>query len=105
MGALAGLLSFSKVLQYLLEHAKSLTLSALIGIMVGALVKVWPWKVVDSWTQIGSKKFPVEEHLILPWHTSSYHLTTDLLLPIGFMIIGFMIVFLISYIFLRNADK
>jgi len=105
VGALAGLLSFSKVLQYLLEHAKSLTLSALIGIMVGALVKVWPWKVVDSWTQIGSKKFPVEEHLILPWHTSSYHLTTDLLLPIGFMIIGFMIVFLISYIFLRNADK
>lgn len=104
-GALIGLLSFSKVLQYLLEHAKSLTLSALTGIMLGALVKVWPWKVVDAWAMIGSKKLPVKEHLILPWQVQNYDLVSNLFLPFGYIFLGFMVVFLVSYIFLRNTDK
>lgn len=104
-GALIGLLSFSKVLNYLLKHAKQVTLSALTGIMLGALVKVWPWKVTDSWVIIGDKKLPVEEHLILPWQLMSYQISTDLLLPLVFILLGFFSVFLISYVSLRKIYK
>lgn len=51
-GALIGLLSFSKVLNYLLNKARYMTLAALTGVMLGALVKVWPWKAVTEWDGI-----------------------------------------------------
>ncbi|WP_421849745.1 DUF368 domain-containing protein [Marinomonas sp.] len=104
-GALIGLLSFSKVLHYLLNHARSMTLSFLTGVMLGALVKVWPWKVTDTWSVIGHKKLPLEEHLILPWDLPNYYWPTDFLLPIGFVFVGFLSVILISYIFLRNSTN
>ncbi|MCW4631389.1 MULTISPECIES: DUF368 domain-containing protein [Marinomonas] len=105
VGALIGLLSFSKVLHYLLNHARSMTLSFLTGVMLGALVKVWPWKVTDTWTLVGDKKLPLEEHLVLPWNLPSFYWPSDLLLPLVFVLIGFLSVILISYIFLPKLDK
>lgn len=104
-GALIGLLSFSKVLHYLLSHARSMTLSALTGVMLGALVKVWPWKVTDVWSVVGDKKLPMQEHLVLPWRLPEYHFLTDLIYPSLFILMGFLSVYLVSYIFLRNSDK
>lgn len=104
-GAVIGLLSFSKVLHYLLSHARSMTLSILTGVMLGALVKVWPWKVTDIWVVVGGKKLPMEEHLILPWGLPDYHFVTDLIYPSLFILMGFLSVYLVSYIFLRNSDK
>ncbi|MGP3363019.1 DUF368 domain-containing protein, partial [Escherichia coli] len=78
-GALIGLLSFSKILNYLLNHVRSMTLSFLTGVMLGALVKVWPWKVTDTWSVIGHKKLPLEEHLILPWNLNDFYWPLDLL--------------------------
>lgn len=105
IGALIGLLSFSKVLHYLLNHARSMTLSFLTGVMLGALVKVWPWKVTDTWTLVGDKKLPLEEHLVLPWNLPSFYWPSDLLLPLVFVLIGFLSVILISYILLPKSDK
>ncbi|MCB5162031.1 DUF368 domain-containing protein [Marinomonas algarum] len=102
-GALVGLLSFSKVLNYLLTHARSMTLALLTGIMLGALVKVWPWKVTDTWSQVGSKVVPLEEHLILPWQQTSFYWLNDLLFPIIFMSIGFLSVIFISRLFANKS--
>ena len=104
-GALIGLLSFSKVLNYLLGHARSMTLSFLTGVMLGALVKVWPWKITDTWSVIGDKKIPLQEHLILPWRLPGFYWPTDFLLPMGFVFIGFLSVVLISYIFLHHSTN
>ncbi len=104
-GALIGLLSFAKVLNALLEHAKQTTLAALTGIMLGALVKVWPWKVTDTWITVGHKKLPLEEHLILPWQSINYQIGSDLLLPLFFVFAGLLSVLLISYISLLKSDK
>lgn len=104
-GALIGLLTFSKILHYLLNHVRSMTLSFLTGVMLGALVKVWPWKVTDKWSVIGDKKLPLEEHLVLPWNLSDFYWPTDFLLPLVFVFIGFMSVILISYIILRNSTN
>ncbi|ETI58418.1 DUF368 domain-containing protein [Marinomonas profundimaris] len=104
-GALLGLLSFSKILHYLLGHVRSMTLTFLTGVMLGALVKVWPWKITDTWSVIGHKKMPLEEHLVLPWGYPNFYWVTDFLLPIAFIFIGFLSVILISYIFLRNSTN
>lgn len=53
LGCLAGLLSFSRVLNWLFQHYKNLTLALLTGFLLGSLNKVWPWKETLS-TRINS---------------------------------------------------
>ncbi len=50
-GCLVGILSFSRLLSWLLEHARSATLALLTGLMVGSLNKVWPWKETLTWRE------------------------------------------------------
>ncbi|GAB3488468.1 DUF368 domain-containing protein [Marinomonas epiphytica] len=96
-GALVGLLSFSKCLNYLLTKARSATLATLTGVMLGALVKVWPWKEAQSWVQVGDKKLPLEEALVLPWQQVGFIMVDDFLIPLSFMFIGFISVMSLSY--------
>lgn len=44
VGAIAGIVSFSHVLSWLLKNYHTLTVSLLTGFMIGSLNKVWPWK-------------------------------------------------------------
>lgn len=44
LGSVTGLVTFSHLLSYILKHYKNITLSAIIGFIVGSLGVVWPWK-------------------------------------------------------------
>lgn len=44
VGAVVGLLSFSRVLKWLFKHYHNTTLALLTGFIVGSLNKIWPWK-------------------------------------------------------------
>lgn len=44
LGCLFGLLSFSKLLKWLLHQHEAVTLSVMGGFMIGALRKLWPWQ-------------------------------------------------------------
>ncbi|WP_242086243.1 DUF368 domain-containing protein [Aestuariivivens sediminis] len=44
LGSVTGLVTFSHVLSYILKHHKSITLSTIIGFIIGSLGVVWPWK-------------------------------------------------------------
>ena len=44
-GCLTGLLTFSKLLRWLLERAYAPTMAVLCGFMVGALRKIWPFQI------------------------------------------------------------
>lgn len=44
IGCIIGLLSFSKVLNYLFSKAKEVVLALLTGFLIGSLNKIWPWK-------------------------------------------------------------
>ncbi len=46
-GMVAGLASFVKVLQWLLEHRRYPTLAVLTGVMAGAARALWPWQDAD----------------------------------------------------------
>ncbi|OLT40714.1 DUF368 domain-containing protein [Saccharomonospora sp. CUA-673] len=47
LGALIGLSSIVKLLQWLLEHRQRITLVVLTGLMVGSLRALWPWQTED----------------------------------------------------------
>lgn len=44
LGSITGLVTFSHALSYILKHYKNITLSSIIGFIVGSLGVVWPWK-------------------------------------------------------------
>ena len=43
-GCLLGLISFSKLLNWLFKKAHDITVALLAGFLIGSLNKVWPWK-------------------------------------------------------------
>ena len=45
LGIVVGLKLFSRLLTWLFNHRKEATISVLIGFMIGALPKIWPWKI------------------------------------------------------------
>lgn len=66
-GCLVGILSFARLLSWLLSRWRDLSLAFLAGLMLGSLNKVWPWKETLSW-RIDSKgeQVPLLESNLLP---------------------------------------
>lgn len=44
LGCIIGLLSFSKLLNYLFKKSKNIVIAVLTGFLIGSLNKIWPWK-------------------------------------------------------------
>jgi putative membrane protein len=51
LGAVCGLLCFSRILHYLLHHFHQGTMAVLTGFLFGSLAIVWPWKKVLAWVE------------------------------------------------------
>ena len=47
VGIVVGLLTFSRILQCLLMRYYNQTIAVLIGLMIGALHKIWPWQTKE----------------------------------------------------------
>ena len=62
-GCLIGLLSFSKVLRWLLTHHNSATMAVLCGFMIGAMRKVWIFQDLEQ-VEVGGK---MRDELIPYW--------------------------------------
>ena len=60
LGAITGILSFSKMIHYLLKNYYRSTIFFLSGLMMGALNKVWPW-------QLDNKIVVPEGDILLPF--------------------------------------
>ncbi len=66
-GIVAGILSFVRIVSWLLRTYRHTTLIALTGVMAGALRTIWPWKETLA-TRINSKgvEVPVSQANVLP---------------------------------------
>ena len=62
VGAAAGLLSFSTLLNWLLRRAHDVVLAALIGLMIGSARVLWPW---PSATGVGDPAIAAPEGQVL----------------------------------------
>ncbi|MFW5658458.1 MAG: DUF368 domain-containing protein [Bacteroidota bacterium] len=96
-GAAIGLLSFSRVLGWLLQHYHDLTLALLTGFMLGSLNKVWPWKLVTQ-TRLDSKgeEVPFLEESILPGTFEAQVGDPQLGLAIGMFVLGIAVILVIE---------
>lgn len=95
IGAVAGLLAFSKVLKWLFDHHSNITLAVLTGFIAGSLNKIWPWKKVLETAQYGDKSIVIRESSVLPWNFEGEpHLFPAVIL----MLTGFLLILLLERI-------
>lgn len=62
VGAVAGIISFSHLLSWLLKNYHGMTVALLTGFMVGSLNKVWPWQITDT-ELINGSPFEIERNV------------------------------------------
>jgi putative membrane protein len=91
LGCLIGLLSFARVLNYLLINFRPLTLAFLTGLMAGSIKKIWPWKEIIQTKVIGGKSLVIWGGNILP-----EALNSEVWAALGLAIIGFIAVLIIE---------
>ena len=51
-GAVVGLLSFARLLRWMLKKNHDLVVAILTGFMLGSLRKVWPWKILEPMNEV-----------------------------------------------------
>ena len=105
LGCVVGLLSFSRLLSWLLSHARNVTLAFLTGLLVGSLNKGWPWKQTLTWrTNSHGEQVPLTEANLLPQHYSQ--LTGEASLwqaGLALMVLGVVLVLLLEWWGRRSA--
>lgn len=91
LGCLIGLLSFSRLLNYMLKNFYQLTMAFLTGLMVGSMPKIWPWKEILETKIIGGKA-----HVIWGSNMMPQSINTEVLIALGLALLGFIIVLIIE---------
>ena len=86
LGCIIGLLSFSRLLNWLLRHYHDASLALLIGVVIGAFYRIWPWQL--------------EQQLYLPWQYAAKTGNADSAMALLFAAAGISIMLL-----LLNMEK
>ena len=131
LGAVVGLLTFSKILKYLLDHYENTLIAVLTGFLIGSLWKIWPWKrdefiyvkevgeknaheilgeysslsayLKDKSTEEFHKYKAFVEHNILPTNYESLNnVSAELTSGIIFAALGFSVIFIIEFLAKRK---
>ena len=85
IGCLCGLLSFSHLLALILKKFPAQTHVFLIGLLIGSLDTIWPWKqVVATRTNSSGEEVPMIESNVMPWVFESLTGQPSVVLPAVF---------------------
>ena len=100
VGAVLGLLSFSRILKWLFSTYKNYTLATLTGFIIGSLNKIWPWKEIISWrTNSKGIEVPFNTASVSPF---SFEGDNQLLISIFLMLIGFGLIILLEKLAIKK---
>ena len=105
LGCIVGILSFSRIVSWLLKHYHDLAIGILSGFMIGSLNKIWPWKIATAF-RINSAGEQVPTFTKNVWPAEYIRLTGEpalILQAIFFMALGIFIVVLIEKIAHRRS--
>ena len=89
-GCVAGILGFSRILHYGLMRWHDFTIAFLAGRMIGAMRKVWPWKVALESQIIRGKEYVIREENVWPL------MDGDLVIAMLLMFTGFALVLVLE---------
>ena len=95
LGCIVGILTFARVISWLLDHYHDIAVALLAGFMIGSLGKIWPWKeVVLTRPNSHGEEVPFVTSNVLPAQFEQITGQDALLGPaILFMAVGFLLVF------------
>ena len=69
IGCVIGLLSFSRLVSWLLKHYRGATMSSLTGLMLGSALKLWPWKYTLTYRlNSAGEQVPLLQENLSPWN-------------------------------------
>jgi len=87
-GCIVGILSFSRVISWLLKRFYATTIGLLSGFMLGSMNKLWPWKIVTAFrTSSSGEQKPFLTKNIFP---GEYLAQTGIEPQLGIAIIAFL---------------
>ncbi len=91
LGAVVGIIAFSRILSYLLERYYNLTVALLVGFMAGSLWKIYPWKVCleRDLDRHGHERCLLEQN-IAPVAESEVFVPAVVLLLLGFLLVNLL---------------
>ncbi|MGY0408567.1 MAG: DUF368 domain-containing protein [Polaribacter sp.] len=94
LGAIVGLVSFSKILKWMFTHHKNTILAVLTGFIIGSLNKIWPWKETLSWrTNSHGIEIPLKQQSISPF---SFDGDSQLMFAMILALVGFALILLME---------
>ena len=102
-GCVLGLLSFSKLLRWLLARYHVATMSLMTGIVAGATVKLWPWQNWQALQQAAeSKSYVANEWLTPSAFTDSTGDSNQLLAAVVVFLLGATLIILLDRLGQQN---
>jgi putative membrane protein len=85
LGGMTGLLSFARLLRWLLRRFHDVTVACLAGFMLGSLRKIWPWKEAPAGLEVDAAELMVNR---LPAEWSPEAGLTLALMAAGFLLVA-----------------
>jgi len=100
LGCIAGLLSFSRVVSWMLKKYHDLAIGVLSGFMIGSLNKVWPWKVTTAFrlNSEGEQVPKLTENVLPGEYLRQLNENPQVFQAVLFMALGIFVVVLIEKI-------
>lgn len=95
LGAVVGLLSFARLLRWMLHRNHDLVVAILTGFMVGSLRKVWPWKNFE----------PISDTFVLETNYLPSAFNGEIILALTYMVVGILLVLVVEHFANRRAAK
>lgn len=99
-GAALGLVSFARIISWLFTKHHDTTVSALTGLMLGSLRKIWPWKATQATS--------IDPHANIMAHAPANVFPSvfdhELGLTIGVALIGFVVILVIARLAQRRSN-
>ena len=103
IGVVVGLVSFAQILTWLFRRYHDLTVAALIGLMIGSLRKVWPWKeVIETMVDRHGDVVPLVERNLLPSVSLNGSVNPEVLWAVGAALLGIVVLFGVEWIATRR---
>ena len=95
LGCIVGLLSFSRVISWLLKHYYSITIGLLSGFMLGSINKLWPWKIVTAYrtSSSGEEKPFLTKNLFPSDYLDQTGFEPKLVLAVSAFLFGIILVY------------
>ena len=107
LGSATGLVTFSHILNYVLKHFRSITLSLLTGFIIGSLGVVWPWKkTIYKTAEDGTFLFDsIGGKVIENYQRYFPEINNDAYIGTGFIFLGFLAVLMLEWYGQRTLKK